>query len=214
MAFTLPPLPYAANALEPHISSKTLAFHHGKHHDTYVKTLNGLIEGKPYEDMELEEIIHRTAPKPEERAIFNNAAQTWNHTFFWHSMRPGGGGEPQGHLAKRLREGFGSYAGFRRVFADTAVKQFGSGWAWLVLNGGKLNVISTPDAWNPLTSGEAPLLTCDVWEHAYYLDYQNQRKAFVEAFLDHLVNWEFAAQQLEQAEALLREPARAAGGRR
>ena len=214
MAFTLPALPYAENALEPHISQRTMSFHYGKHHDTYVKTLNALIEGKPHADMELDEIIRKTATKPEERAIFNNAAQVWNHTFFWHSMSPGGGGEPRGDLAKRLREGFGSYAGFRRIFTDTAMKQFGSGWAWLVLNGGKLNVISTPDAWNPLTSGEAPLLACDVWEHAYYLDYQNQRKVFVEAFLDHLVNWEFVAEQLAEADELLRRQPRAAGGRR
>ena len=214
MAFTLPALPYAENALEPHISQRTMAFHYGKHHDTYVKTLNALIEGKPHADMELEEIIRKTATKPEERAIFNNAAQVWNHTFFWHSMSPGGGGEPRGDLAKRLREGFGSYAGFRRIFTDTAMKQFGSGWAWLVPNGGKLNVISTPDAWNPLTSGEAPLLACDVWEHAYYLDYQNQRKAFVETFLDHLVNWDFVAEHLAEADELLRRQPRAAGGRR
>jgi Fe-Mn family superoxide dismutase len=216
MAFTLPPLPYAANALEPHISQRTLEFHHGKHHDAYVKKLNELIEGKPYAKLSLEDIIRQTANKQDERAIFNNAAQVWNHTFFWHSMQPNGGGEPRGEAAKRLRESFGTNGGFRRIFTQAAVGQFGSGWVWLVLKNGKIDVITTPDAFNPLVSGEAPLLACDVWEHAYYLDYQNRRQAFVEAFLDHLVNWDHVAKQLIEAETqLAREtPARASGGRR
>lgn len=196
MSFKLPPLPYAANALEPHISQRTLEFHHGKHHDAYVTNLNKLAPGTPYATMALEEIVRKSAGKPEARAIFNNAAQIWNHTFFWNSMRPGGGGEPGGDLAKKLRDAFGSYGDFRQKFVDAAVGHFGSGWAWLVLDAGKLAIVSTHDADNPLTSNRVPLLTCDVWEHAYYLDYQNQRKTFVETFLDRLVNWEHAAAQL------------------
>ena len=215
MAFTLPPLPYATNALEPHISRRTMEFHHGKHHANYVNTLNGLIEGKHYEKLPLEDIVRETAGKPEERAIFNNAAQAWNHTFFWQCMQPAGGDEPRGEIAKGLREEFGSYSDFRRKFIETAVSRFGSGWAWLVLRKGKLAVISTPDASNPLPSGETPLLTCDVWEHAYYLDYQNGSKAFVEAFLDHLVNWDHVAKQLIGAGIqLARAPGRAAAGGR
>lgn len=215
MPFTLPPLPYAAHALEPHISRRTMEFHHGKHHETYVNNLNALVEGKRYAKLPLEDIITESAAKPEERAVFNNAAQAWNHAAFWNSMQPNGGGEPRGEIAKRLREGFGSYAGFRRIFTETAVGHFGSGWAWLVLSGGKLAVTSTHDAANPLASGDAPLLACDVWEHAYYLDYQNRRKAFVEAFLDHLVNWDHVAAQLIEAETrLAREPGRAAAGGR
>ena len=214
MAFTLPPLPYAANALEPHISQRTLEFHHGKHHDTYVKKLNELIEGKPYAKLSLEDIVLQTAAKREERAIFNNAAQVWNHTFFWNCMQPNGGGEPRGEISKRLGASFGG--DFRRKFTEAAVGQFGSGWAWLVLKNGKIDIVTTPDAFNPLISGDAPLLTCDVWEHAYYLDYQNRRQAFVEAFLDHLVNWDFVSKQLTEAEtrSARETPARAAGGQR
>jgi superoxide dismutase, Fe-Mn family len=216
MAFTLPPLPYAANALEPHISQRTLEFHHGKHHEAYVKKLNELIEGKTYAKLSLEDIILQTAAKREDRAIFNNAAQVWNHSFFWHCMQPNGGGDPRGEIAKRMRESFGTNGGFRRLFTEAAVGQFGSGWAWLVLKNGKVDIVTTPDAFNPLVSGETPLLTCDVWEHAYYLDYQNRRQAFVEAFLDHLVNWDFVSKQLIEAEtrAARETPAQAAGGRR
>jgi Fe-Mn family superoxide dismutase len=215
MAFKLPSLPYATNALEPHISQRTMEFHHGKHHQTYVTTLNELIEGKPYAKMTLEDIILKSAAKSEDRAIFNNAAQVWNHTAFWNSLQPGGGGEPGGEVAGRLQEAFGSYSGFRQAFIAAAVGQFGSGWTWLVQNGRKLAVISTPDALNPLVSGQAPLLACDVWEHAYYLDYQNRRKAFVEAFLDHLVNWDTVASALFEAEAKqARKSARATAGRR
>jgi Fe-Mn family superoxide dismutase len=216
MAFTLPPLPYAANALEPHISQRTLEFHHGKHHDAYVKKLNELIAGKPYANLSLEDIILQTAATREERAIFNNAAQVWNHTFFWNSMRPNGGGEPRGEVARRMRESFGTNGGFRRMFTEAAVGQFGSGWAWLVLKDGKIAIVTTPDARNPLGTGETPLLACDVWEHAYYLDYQNRRQAFVETFLDHLVNWDFVSKQLIDAEtrAAHETPVRAAGGRR
>ena len=215
MEFTLPLLPYAANALEPHISQRTLEFHHGKHHDAYVKKLNELIEGKPYARLSLEDIILQAAPRREDRAIFNNAAQVWNHSFFWNCMQPSGGGEPRGEIAKRLGESFGASGGFRRKFIEAAVGQFGSGWAWLVLKNGKIDIVTTPDAFNPLVSGDAPLLTCDVWEHAYYLDYQNRRQAFVEAFLDHLVNWDFVSKQLIEAEtrSAREAPARAVGGR-
>lgn len=200
MAFNLLPLPYPVHALEPHISRRTMEFHHGKHHDTYVSNLNRLIEGKAYAGMSLDEIIRISAAKPGDRAIFDNAAQSWNHAEFWNSMRPGGGGEPGGEIARLLREACGSYAGFRREFLDAAVGRFGSGWAWLVLDGARLAVISTPNADTPLASGKTPLLVCDVWEHAYYLDYQNRRKAFVEAFLDHLVDWDRVAFRLRNAE--------------
>lgn len=200
MAFNLPPLPYPAHALEPHISRRTMEFHHGKHHDTYVSNLNRLIEGKAYASMPLDEIIRQSAAKPGDRAIFDNAAQSWNHTEFWNSMRPGGGGEPGDEIAGLLRDTYGSYATFRQEFLDAAVDRFGSGWAWLVLDGARLAVISTPNADTPLTSNKTPLLVCDVWEHAYYLDYQNRRKAFVEAFLDHLIDWERVALRLRKAE--------------
>jgi Fe-Mn family superoxide dismutase len=200
MAFSLLPLPYPAHALEPHVSRRTMEYHHGKHHDTYVNNLNQLIEGKAYATMPLEEIIRKSAEKPGDRAIFNNAAQSWNHTEFWNSMRPDGGGEPRGEIAGLLRDTCGGYASFRQEFLDAAVGRFGSGWVWLVLDGARLAVLSTPNADTPLTSGKTPLLVCDVWEHAYYLDYQNRRKAFVEAFLDHLVNWERVALRLRKAE--------------
>lgn len=200
MTFKLPSLPYPAHALEPHISRRTMEFHHGKHHGTYVDNLNRLIEGKSYASMSLDEIVRASAAKPEDRAIFNNAAQAWNHTEFWSSMRPGGGGEPSGEIAALLGKAFGGYAAFRQEFLDAAVGRFGSGWAWLVLDGTRLSVISTPNADTPLTSDKTPLLVCDVWEHAYYLDYQNRRKAFVEAFLDHLVDWESAALRLGRTE--------------
>ena len=215
MAFRLPPLPYATNALEPHISRRTMEYHHGKHHDTYVANLNALVEGKPYAGMTLEDIIRKSAAKRDERAIFNSAAQAWNHTAFWDSLRPDGGGEPGGELAGRLHDQFGSYGGFRQTFIAAALGQFGSGWVWLVLDGRKLAVMSTPDAVNPLVSGQAPLLACDVWEHAYYLDYQDRRKAFVETFLDHLVNWEYVASALFEAEAeKARRPALTSAARR
>jgi len=215
MNFKLPPLPYTPNALEPHISRRTLEFHHGKHHDAYVKKLNELVDGTPFATMTLEEIVRKSAGRPEARAVFNNAAQAWNHAFFWNSMRAGGGGEPGGELASRVRDAFGSYRDFRQKFVDAAVNHFGSGWAWLVLEADRLAIVSTHDAENPLISDRVALLTCDLWEHAYYLDYQNQRKAFVEAFLDHLVNWEHVAAQLGEAQAgRAAEPARRAAGRR
>jgi len=171
------------------MSKTTLGFHHGKHHATYVNTANDLVKGTPYDKMSLEEVIRASFAKPDEAKIFNNTAQIWNHTFFWQSIQPNGGGEPTGEIAKRLKEAFGSYDGFRKEFVAAATGRFGSGWAWLVLDKGKLSVTSTPNAETPLVKGQTPLLTCDVWEHAYYLDYQNRRPAFVDAFLAHLVNW-------------------------
>jgi Fe-Mn family superoxide dismutase len=200
MAFTLPDLPYAKDALAPHISSETLDFHHGKHHATYVKNLNGLVEGTDMAPKSLEDIIQETAGKADKQGVFNNAAQIWNHTFYWQSMRPNGGGTPSGKLAEMIDRDFGSFDEFKDAFAKAGATQFGSGWAWLVLNGGKLEVRKTLNAETPLTeSGVTPLLTMDVWEHAYYLDYQNRRPDYISTFLDHLVNWEFAAENLAAA---------------
>jgi len=188
MEHKLPELPYAMNALEPYISSETLEYHYGKHHATYVANLNKLIQGTEFEDASLEEIIMKASG-----GIFNNAAQVWNHTFYWNSMSPDGGGDPSGALADALVENFGSIDAFREQFSQTAVTTFGSGWAWLVKTPeGRLEVVSTSNAGNPMTEGKTPLLTCDVWEHAYYIDYRNARPKYVEAFWN-LVNWEFAA---------------------
>jgi Fe-Mn family superoxide dismutase len=198
MPFELPPLPYPKNALEPHVSGKTMSFHHGKHHKAYVDTLNRLIEATPLAGKGLEDIIRATAKDAAKQKIFNNAAQTWNHTFFWNSMAPKGGGRPGGELAKRIEADFGGLDKFKEQFKTAATGRFGSGWAWLVLDGGALKVTSTANAETPIVSGQQPLLTCDVWEHAYYLDYQSRRADFVDAFLEHLVNWTFAAAQLEE----------------
>jgi len=214
MTFELPDLPFPSDALEPHISKTTMQFHHGKHHATYVKTANELVKGTPYEKMDLESIIRQSCARPNERKIFNNTAQAWNHTFFWHSMQPDGGGEPDGEVATRLREAFGGYAQFRTKFAAAATAQFGSGWAWLVLDDGKLAVTSTPNAENPLITGQVPLLTCDIWEHAYYLDYQNQRQSFVDAFLGYLVNWKHVEACLREAEAAGQQSEKARAGAR
>jgi superoxide dismutase, Fe-Mn family len=196
-AFQLPPLPYAQDALEPYISANTMGFHYGKHHQAYVDNLNKLTAGKPSAKEPLEQIIHETAGSAEQAAVFNNAAQVWNHTFFWKSMKPGGGGQPSGHLKERLDKDFGSFEQFRKAFIDAGVAQFGSGWVWLVEDGGQLKVVKTSNADTPMAHGQTPLLTCDVWEHAYYLDYQNRRKDFLEAFVDHLANWDSAASQLK-----------------
>ncbi len=196
MAFELPPLPYAPDALAPHMSAQTLGFHHGKHHQTYVTNLNGLIKDTPLADRTLEDIVRATAGDNGKIGVFNNAAQVWNHTFFWHSMKPQGGGAPQGELAERIKTDFGSLDAFKEEFKKTALAQFGSGWAWLVLENGKLKVVKTANAATPLTENAKALLTCDVWEHAYYLDYQNRRGDMVGAFLDNLVNWDFAAKNL------------------
>ena len=200
MAFTLPDLPYAKDALAPHISSETLDFHHGKHHATYVKNLNGLVEGTDMAPKSLEDIIQATAGNADKQGVFNNAAQIWNHTFYWQSMRPNGGGTPTGKLAEMIDRDFGSFDEFKDAFSKAGATQFGSGWAWLVLNGDKLEVRKTLNAETPLTeSGVTPLLTMDVWEHAYYLDFQNRRPDYISTFLDHLVNWEFAAENLAAA---------------
>jgi Fe-Mn family superoxide dismutase len=196
MAIEQPPLPYGDNALEPHYSAKTISFHYGKHHKAYVDNLNKLITGTPMEAKPLEAIIMASAGDSSRDGIFNNAAQVWNHTFFWHSMRPGGGGRPKGDLAARIDASFGSYEKFAEQFKATAVGRFGSGWGWLVLDGGALKITSTGNADTPMTSKQTALLTVDVWEHAYYLDYQNRRPDFVQAFLDHLVNWDSVAANL------------------
>ena len=199
MAFELPPLPYPKDGLEPHMSSRTLEFHHGKHHATYVATLNKLVENTPFASQPLEEIIRATAKDESKVQIFNNAAQSWNHTFFWNCMRPRGGGQPSGDVLKAIEQAFGGFDKFKQQFKEAAVSQFGSGWAWLVLDGGTLKVPKTPNAVDPLAQGQTALLTCDVWEHAYYLDYQNRRPDFVQTFLDNLVNWEFVAKNLAKA---------------
>ena len=199
MAFSLPPLPYPEDALEPDYSARTISFHYGKHHKAYVDNLNKLLAGTEWEGKSLEEIIRLAAADPAKVGVFNNAAQVWNHTFFWHCMKPQGGGRPTGKLAKMLDEAFGSYEKFVEQFKATAVGRFGSGWGWLVLEGGALKLVSTPNAETPLTKGQVALLTVDVWEHAYYLDYQNRRPDFVQAFLDRLVNWDFVAGNLAQA---------------
>lgn len=196
MTFKLPELPYDAKALEPHISARTLEYHHGKHHQSYVDSLNEIIDGKPYARMNLYDIV-REAGASNDADLFNNAAQSWNHDFLWKSMSPDGGGEPEGKLAELVDAAFGGADGFRQAFKDAATGEFGSGWAWLTLENGKLSVGSTTDAQTPIVRGVRPLLTLDVWEHAYYLDYQNERDRYVDAFLEHLINWEFARSNLE-----------------
>jgi Fe-Mn family superoxide dismutase len=192
-ALTLPPLPYADNALEPVISANTIGFHYGKHHKAYFDNLNKLVTGTPFADMPLEKIILATGGQAERMAIFNNAAQAWNHTFYWRSLKKGGGGEPPAALKQRIDASFGSLDACRKELATAATTQFGSGWAWLVLDGDKLKVVKTSNAETPLATGMKPLLTIDVWEHAYYLDYQNRRADYVNAVLDKLINWGFAA---------------------
>lgn len=196
MPFELPALPFDPKALEPHMSARTFEFHHGKHHKAYVDALNALIAGTAWEKESLEAIIKGTAKDEASVKIFNNAAQVWNHTFFWNSMKPQGGGKPSGDLAAKIDQAFGSLDAFKAKFKEAALGQFGSGWVWLVLAQGKLEIVKTPNAMTPLASGGKALLTCDVWEHAYYLDYQNRRADMVQAFLDHLVNWDFAAKNL------------------
>ena len=191
MAFSLPELPYSKDALTPHISAETLDFHHGKHHQAYVTNLNNLVKGTEWESKTLEEIVRRA-----EGGIFNNGAQIWNHTFYWQSMRPQGGGEPKGKVADALTQAFGGFAAFKEQLTKAAVGHFGSGWAWLIKDSaGKLAIETTSNAGCPLRDGKTPLLTCDVWEHAYYIDYRNARPKYVEAFWD-LVNWPFVAQAL------------------
>ena len=188
MAFKLPELPYAMDALAPHMSKETLEFHYGKHHNAYVTKLNELAATGPYSTMPLEEVI-KTAREKKEAKIFNNAAQIWNHTFFWNGLKPGGS-KPSQSLTQAINGAFGSMEEFKTKFTETAINTFGSGWAWLVMSGGKLELISTSNAENPVGSAKKPLLTCDVWEHAYYIDYRNARPKFLEAFWN-LVNWDF-----------------------
>jgi len=189
----LPPLPYAQDALAPVISAETLSFHYGKHHKAYVDNLNKLVAGTDLSEAPLEQVIAAVAGKPDKVGIFNNAAQTWNHTFFWNSLTPhAGGGAPAGTVAKAIDAAFGGYENFKKEFSNAAMTQFGSGWAWLVADKGALRVVKTGNADTPLTMGLTPLLTIDVWEHAYYLDYQNRRADFVAAVIDKLLNWEFA----------------------
>ena len=193
MAFTLPALPYDKNALVPHMSAETLEFHHGKHHNAYVTNLNKLIEGKPEESKSLEDII-----KTSEGPLFNNAAQIWNHTFFWNCLKPAGGGKPSGDLASAIDRDFGSYEKFVEQISNAAVTQFGSGWAWLVSDGGKLKITKTANAGLPMKQNQTALLTIDVWEHAYYIDHRNARPKYIETFLTSLANWDFALANLKK----------------
>ncbi|TWI77219.1 Fe-Mn family superoxide dismutase [Desulfobotulus alkaliphilus] len=193
---TLPALPYADNALDPVITASTIGFHYGKHHRAYVDNLNRHIAGTEYADMSLEDIIRATSGKADKAGIFNNAAQIWNHTFYWKSLRPGGGGEPPAALKEKMEAEFGSVNTCKTVFSAAALTQFGSGWTWLVLDGESLKVVKTANADLPLTTGLKPLLTLDVWEHAYYLDYQNRRPDYVKAVLEKLINWDFALENI------------------
>lgn len=197
MAFELPPLPYDKSALEPHISARTLEFHHGKHHATYVNNLNGLIKDTDLASKSLEDIILAAAKDlPAKQGLFNNAAQVWNHTFFWNCMKKNGGGKPSGKILAMIESDLGGFDKFIEDFRSAATTQFGSGWAWLVLDGGKLKITKTGNADLPLAHGQKALLTVDVWEHAYYLDYQNRRIDFVQAFIDNLIDWEFVEKNL------------------
>jgi len=192
MTFTLPPLPYEMDALEPHISKETLEYHYGKHHNTYVVNLNKLAEGTPFADASLEDVIKKSSG-----GMFNNAAQVWNHTFYWHCLSPNGGGLPQGKLLEAINQSFGSFDAFKEQFTQTAITTFGSGWAWLIqTQEGALKLISTSNAGTPMTEGYTALLTCDVWEHAYYIDYRNARPAYLNAFWS-LVNWDFVSNNMK-----------------
>ena len=192
--FSLPPLPYADTALEPLISANTLSYHYAKHHKTYVDNLNKLVDGKDLASMSLEEIIMASSGKADMAGVFNNAAQVWNHTFYWNSLKPNGGGKPTGAIAAAIDKDLGGYDKFKADLSAAAVTQFGSGWAWLVSDAGTLKIVKTGNAEVPLTKGQKPLLTIDVWEHAYYLDYQNLRAKYVETLIDKLLNWDFANQ--------------------
>ncbi|RJO67221.1 MAG: superoxide dismutase [Fe] [Myxococcales bacterium] len=194
MAFKLPELPYAKTALAPHVSEETIEYHYGKHHNAYVTNLNNLVQGKKEEKMSLEEIIMSS-----DGAVFNNAAQTWNHTFYWNCLRPDGGGDPTGDLAQQIVKDFGSVAKFRDDFAQAAITQFGSGWAWLAWDNGKLKITKTGNADLPMRQNQKALLTVDVWEHAYYIDYRNARPKYIDTFLTNLVNWNYVAQNLAKA---------------
>jgi Fe-Mn family superoxide dismutase len=196
-SISLPPLPYAQNALAPVISENTFSFHYGKHHQAYVNNTLKMIAGTEFEKLTLEEIVRKTAGQPDKAGLFNNAAQVFNHNFYWLSMKPGGGGEPKGRIAEKIIQSFGNYQKFVQEFSNAAATQFGSGWAWLVQNGGKLQVIKTSNAETPITTSAIPLITIDVWEHAYYLDYQNRRPDYIKAFVEKLLNWDFAEKNLK-----------------
>ncbi len=190
MAHTLPELPYSMDALEPHISKETLEYHYGKHHKAYVDTLNSLIPGTEFENASLEEIIKKSSGK-----MFNQAAQTWNHTFYWNCLSPQGGGEPTGPIADAIQRGFGSFEDFKKTFNEKTIAIFGSGWCWLVKEGDKIDIWQGKDAGNPITENKIPLLTCDIWEHAYYIDYRNARPKYMDAFW-HVVNWDYVNRNL------------------
>lgn len=196
MSLTLPNLPYAQNALEPHISKQTLDFHHGKHHQSYIDKTNNIIDGTEWSSKSLEDIV-KAALKSKDQELFNNAAQVWNHSFYWQCLKPGGGGKAEGAIAPKIQAQFGTYAEFARQFKEAGTGQFGSGWVWLVSRDQSLEVVKTSNAETPLTAGQKPLLVADVWEHAYYLDYQNRRGDYLQAFLDHLVNWDFVNSHLD-----------------
>ncbi|TLU84226.1 MAG: superoxide dismutase [Chlorobium sp.] len=200
MAYKQPALPYAENALEPHISAKTISFHYGKHHAAYVNNFNNLAAGTPLDDLSIEDAIAQTANDPQKVGVFNNAAQALNHTFYWNCLKPNGGGIPAGKLADKITADFGSFDKFKEELKNAAATQFGSGWAWLVLDNGTLKVVKTGNAQTPLTSGQVPILTIDVWEHAYYLDYQNRRPDYVASLIDNLLNWEFAESNFNAAQ--------------
>ncbi|GGD09799.1 superoxide dismutase [Aquisalinus flavus] len=199
MSISLPPLPYAEDALAPHISAETLSFHYGKHHQAYVNKTNDAIKGTPLDDASIEEIVVQ-AKKDGNHGLYNNSAQVWNHTFYWDGMKPGAGGKPTGAIAEAIEKDFGSYEEFKDKFAAAGANQFGSGWAWLIAKGGKLEITNSPNAVNYLDdSSVTHLLTMDVWEHAYYLDYQNARPKYIDTFLDELVNWDFVNENLAKA---------------
>ena len=202
MSYSLKPLPYPENALEPHMSARTLQFHHGKHHKAYVDKLNDLVANTPLERKTLHDLVRDLAGQRGARPkkIFNNAGQVWNHEFFWESMTPNGGGQPSGQLAHLIETSFGGHDAFCDLFKKTGVEQFGSGWVWLISDGGRLAVVSTANAMSPMAEGRTTLIGCDVWEHAYYLDYQNRREGFIDVFLKNLVNWEAAAARLSGTE--------------
>jgi Fe-Mn family superoxide dismutase len=192
----LPKLPYGLDALEPFLSAKTIGFHYGKHHQTYVDNLNKLVAGTPFAVLPLEEMVRKTANLADNSAIFNNAAQVWNHTFFWRSMKASGGGLPTGKLADMIIAAFGTFEAFKNAFVTAGVGQFGSGWVWLIQDGEKVKIVKTSNADTPVAYNQNALLTCDVWEHAYYLDYQNRRKDYLTTFLESLANWDFASSRL------------------
>ncbi|MGE4351382.1 MAG: superoxide dismutase [Bdellovibrionales bacterium] len=196
MPFDLPALPYPKEALAPHISARTLEYHHGKHHQAYVTNLNNLIKDTPLASAALEAIVKQTVGDETKAGVFNNAAQVWNHTFFWDSMSPKGGGLPTGKVAEAIQGAFGDVDAFKEQFKQAGASQFGSGWVWLVEEAGSLKIMKTGNAMTPLASGQKALVTCDVWEHAYYLDYQNRRPDFLQEFLDHLINWDFIAKNM------------------